>query len=123
MSKYKEKDIILFNGNRAIIKGVEKDFLLNKYKLTIEFENEKLIPKTMKVYDNEVTLLQRYLECPLCGNEYKVTKSPVLGEHYYDCLKCGMKKEDIDSVVKKEETNNGQSLFPYWYDEDFDLPF
>ena len=124
--KFDKDDIIKYRGYKAIVKDTRYDFLFNKYELIIKFKNEKLIPNEMNVFedDEEVVLVQKNDICPLCDTQYKVTRSPVLNEAYYDCLKCGMRREDIEEVVKsKKSVNTTNPYQPWWEDDDFDIPF
>lgn len=71
-------------------------------KIRIKFTDTNLIPPKMTVPEESLTLNYNYLltprydsefECPDCGFPWKETQ--VVFRKYYDCPKCGKKKEDF----------------------------
>lgn len=71
------------------------------------------------------------MKCPICGEKYKVTLSPVLNKEWYDCVKCNKTKEECEASkeLHKKPDNDSSSriedLEKYWrnYSGDYDIFF
>lgn len=77
-------------GQRAIIRKT------NKHTYIIEFIEKYGLINIMEVSSGEVEKIEDNFErCPVCGDRFTCTKSPVLDKVWYDCRKCGKTKEEI----------------------------
>ena len=60
---------------------------------TVRFDDPNLIPNEMEYELRHLELLRKD-SCPKCGNEYH--KSQFNMHVWFDCLKCGKSKEDLE---------------------------
>lgn len=106
LTKFNIGDRVKVNGHSGeIIQRRHGAFHGHEFK--VKFDKSDLIGTNGWFLEDSVKLLGPSIqnECPWCGSKWKETKSPVLGEVWYDCPKCKKSKEEIlgDTVVKNWE--------------------
>lgn len=101
---YKVGDSVIVNGHRGVISIVTPKYNgLNIY--TVRFP-DNVIPPTMEFTKSQLDRenSSTIKKCKCCGDIFKVTEHPVLGKKtlWYDCVKCGKTKEEIDAMEIEE---------------------
>lgn len=76
---------------------------INGASCEVKFDNEDLIPPVMECPTEYLTILNHgdVTHCPRCRSKWYVTQP--INLKYYDCLKCGKRKEDIIAEEKEIE--------------------
>ena len=98
-------DRVKANGHAGTVKGVYVDKDANTYICKVEFDSPSLIPRVMEYKQEHLTCLNNNFSykraynastyCPICGNEWTYSKSPVLNTTWIDCTTCNMPKEKV----------------------------
>jgi hypothetical protein len=100
MPRFKFGDRVEVSGHRCIVRSVRIDTNGN-YHYVVKWDSEQLIPREMEypeMHLNEtLKLYNRFIDtsiyCPLCENKWH--KTAYGNNVWFDCLRCGKKKEDI----------------------------
>lgn len=99
MAKFKYGDKVYVKGRPDLTGTICSVYLgptYSEYLYRIRFDNVNMIPNEMEYGEGQIILKSENL-CIICGSEYKVTESPVLNSIWYDCVKCGKSREEIEN--------------------------
>lgn len=99
--KFKIKDKVSVNGNKAVV----IDVLKNK-QYRVKFDNIFLIPPEMDVEEDNLVFSDPNRErCPFCKEKWKITQFN--RQIWRDCVKCKKTAEELIDIYENDNYQSG----------------